>query len=316
MLIKRLQILFLLILGIIFVISGLGKILDTAAFANVIYSYGVGYLSLLAPAIAVLEIYLGLSLLLGYKTRLHSILIFFLVAGFSCIYTYGLITDGIEDCHCFGTLSFAFLESPVAFYIKNSLLILLSSFIWKFPVHYSIFNKKLRNVLMIMILVISTFIAGYTFSIPGQLKISPRTQYKMTDTRAKLLMECYPFNCDSTYVVFVFSYKCPYCINSIEHIKVFEERGIVDKAIFIGHGYPSKREEFIAGHDLQNGIIEMKPEWINRMIDEFPTTFFIKDCKPIFALPRYVESPVMYMKRHKQLRDHLTPEAQAGPDVK
>jgi len=298
------------LLGGTFIISGIGKIVNTTAFANVMMQYGVDYLSLLAPAIAILEVYLGVSVILRFKLRFHALGILLLTLGFSVIYTYGLITKGIEDCHCFGSFSLSFLEVPLGFYIKNFVILILAAFVWRFPVTKPLLKKNIQAIIMISILLGSSFYAGYTFSIPHQLVIEQSGQYMMTKKRADLLLECYPFDCDSTYVVFVFSYKCPYCINSLEHIKAFEKKEIVDKAVFIGYGFPSMMNEFIADYDLQSGIKEMKAEWIHQMVDIFPTTFFIKGCKPIYASKGYVEAPSLYLMRHKQLQDNLSPSVE------
>ncbi|MCK7536343.1 MAG: hypothetical protein MZV63_37860 [Marinilabiliales bacterium] len=43
------------IVGAFFVVSGVGKVIDTAAFSNLIAEYGLGAFKLLAPPIVLVE---------------------------------------------------------------------------------------------------------------------------------------------------------------------------------------------------------------------------------------------------------------------
>jgi uncharacterized membrane protein YphA (DoxX/SURF4 family) len=50
------------VIGTFFLVSGLGKVIDTTGFAELIRQYGLGYLMVLSPVIVLVEILLGLCL--------------------------------------------------------------------------------------------------------------------------------------------------------------------------------------------------------------------------------------------------------------
>ena len=57
---KRILNIFSILVGALFIISGIGKVIDTAGFSNLILQYGLGYLMILSPIIVLFEILLGL----------------------------------------------------------------------------------------------------------------------------------------------------------------------------------------------------------------------------------------------------------------
>ena len=65
-----------IVLGILFVISGFGKMINAHGFGELISSYGFDWLSILAPFIILVELFVGFCLLLRYRPRL-----FLLVSG-------------------------------------------------------------------------------------------------------------------------------------------------------------------------------------------------------------------------------------------
>ena len=62
-----------IIIGAVFIFSGIGKIGNVAEFGNLIIQYGFGKLSLIAPLIVLIEIALGVSLLLHIKPKAMAI---------------------------------------------------------------------------------------------------------------------------------------------------------------------------------------------------------------------------------------------------
>ncbi len=76
---KKVLNIYAVITGLFFLISGVGKAIDTAAFSDLIYQYGLGYLMILAPVIAVAEILTGLALILLIKPKFYSLVAFILL---------------------------------------------------------------------------------------------------------------------------------------------------------------------------------------------------------------------------------------------
>ena len=71
------------ILGIVFIISGIGKLYNIAAFQYLIIQYGFPTLHYLAPAIVIAEIVLGTLLVLGVMRKWTSLATILLLIIFS-----------------------------------------------------------------------------------------------------------------------------------------------------------------------------------------------------------------------------------------
>lgn len=85
--IKKLN-LYSIIVGALFIVSGAGKITNTAKFSNLIQEYGLGYLMILSPLIVIVEILLGLALVLLINPKRHSLYSFILLIIFTLAYAY------------------------------------------------------------------------------------------------------------------------------------------------------------------------------------------------------------------------------------
>ncbi len=95
-----------IVLGLTFVASGVGKILESSEFLTVLTS--IPFLStklsvVIAQWLPWVELALGLFLIVGISAKFTSSISFILVIGFifqnSWLITHGLATD---DCGCFG----------------------------------------------------------------------------------------------------------------------------------------------------------------------------------------------------------------------
>lgn len=101
---KRTLNIYSVIVGIFFLISGIGKVFSTAAFSDLIFQYGLGYMMILSPLIVVIEILLGLFLILLIKPRRYSFLSFILLVVFTAAFAYAHFRNGVDDCGCFGSM--------------------------------------------------------------------------------------------------------------------------------------------------------------------------------------------------------------------
>ena len=89
-------------LGLIFIYSGIVKLMDPKAFARIISQYDL-LPSALLPVVAVglpaLELLAGIGILLAVRGSLS--LIFFLLVFFVTVLWYGILHDLDVDCGCF-----------------------------------------------------------------------------------------------------------------------------------------------------------------------------------------------------------------------
>lgn len=93
-----------LLLGITFIYASYHKIEDPAAFAKVIYGYGVfprSSINILAITIPFIELTAGFSLLLGLFPKSALLIINVLLAAFIVVIAFNLIRGHEFDCGCF-----------------------------------------------------------------------------------------------------------------------------------------------------------------------------------------------------------------------
>lgn len=273
---KKLIIVFPYIVGVLFLISGLSKIVNVFSFQNLIGQYGFPSLHFLAPFIVLAEILLGCTLLLHIKTRLSGLLSLIMLITFTAAYTYGNIFHGITDCGCFG--NFIKTESPVVVYIRNILLIVVSLYLilTTSPENYSEVPSWKKSILLTVLLP-SIFIVGMTSRIIPNKKYEHPFKNKPLNTT---LLKNYVIHPKAKELVFFMSYSCNHCINSIENFKAYSENNIVDTTLC----YVLVNNENPKTDSLRNVFRSHYPnlhftETIQAIdfISAFPTAFYIKN---------------------------------------
>lgn len=216
-----------IITGLVFLISGLSKIVDVFGFQNLIAQYGFPSLHILAPFIVIAEISVGCALLLHIKKRLSALLSLIMLVSFTAAYTYGNVTHGITDCGCFG--NFIKTESPALVYIRNVLLIGASLFV--FINTKSGKNKDIpswKKSILLTILLPSIFLSGMTSRIlPNKTQEHPYQNKPLQETTLK----DYAISSKNKELILFISYGCPHCINSIENFKSYKEQNSVDTTL-------------------------------------------------------------------------------------
>lgn len=307
---KRLLILLIFIFGIFYIFSGIIKIIDVDNFLYLIRSYNIKIFLYVAPAMPVIEIIIGLMLLfrkrLKYVISFSILLLFF----FTIIFSYGYFTKGVDDCGCFGGIDILKM-SPVFFFIRNGLLILLSVFIYS-----NIQNEKSDNNLSFAHLIIifaailsSAFIIGVRSNLNNYLKKTPYTILNIDDYHEKtfinknihetVLSEYVSTSEDSTYIIFVFSYKCPHCIISSHYLNEYIDNNVVDKVLGITKG--TRKEERFFSKNVKTKFdykrirfIEMK-----EITAFYPLSFYVENDTIRFkikgTLPTYDKFQELYL---------------------
>ena len=266
---------FCLVVGIVFLVSGFGKIFDVTDFAILIDSYGLGWASNLAPLIVIAEIVTGLLLI--FMVQLHRVSIFaiLMLSLFTIAYGYGYWMNGVENCGCFGTISK--IKTPFWFvFLRNSFLIYFMVETFRQTTFEPYLIKWKPTVIQFSILVV-TFISGLTFypSVPA----SPK-EFE-NDLINKPISYFAPMNeflsSDSSYAIFVFSYSCSHCWNSIENLKQYEKLTEIDKVIGITSEDKTNSILFQNEFDPQFPIYIISTLFIESIVKGYPTTFYVKN---------------------------------------
>ena len=126
-----------IILGVLFLLSGLSKVLDVGEFSKIIMNYGiipdwlVPYPAILLPF---LEIIIGINFIIGFKIKASSLISILLMIFFIVIISYALATGKSFDCGCFNFSKLGFALNEKLSYkliIRNIILLLFFILIFR-----------------------------------------------------------------------------------------------------------------------------------------------------------------------------------------
>ena len=265
------------ILGIIFIISGIGKITNVADFSILISQYGFPGLKFLAPIIILIEFLLGLFLIFLIYPKISALFSTLLLIAFTGAFTYANFKHGINNCGCFGSLKLS--ELPPAFtYFRNLVLMLFSVIIWlKYPAQ-RVEKVQVKNVFIIGLMTVAVFLTGYTLKSPIKFNMNNQKDDLIGENIKNTELSKYASTSeDSTYLIFCFSYNCPHCLNSIENLKQYEKTKTVDRLILIVSESEKDQIAFNENFQLDLPLISLHADTLLKITDVVPTAFYIKN---------------------------------------
>jgi uncharacterized membrane protein YphA (DoxX/SURF4 family) len=295
---KRILNLYSIIIGALFIISGIGKVIDTEGFSNLIYQYGLGYLMILSPVIVLFEILLGLFLILLINPKRYAMISFVLLVIFTISFAYAHFKFGVNDCGCFGTVKKINLP-PVFSFIRNFILIVMSFILWiKYPREKSETAKWKRNVIM-TVMCISLFISGFTFKTPFMfINKAGTNKFQNQNIKNTEFSKYIKTSPDSTYLFFCFSYTCPYCWNSIENLRSFIRNNSVDSVMVFAVGESKDRLVFEQNFKPDFIINELPLTEMDKLTDGYPTAFFVEHDTVKVIIQAELPSPFIFKKMY------------------
>ncbi|MDR2853692.1 MAG: hypothetical protein LBV31_00105 [Prevotellaceae bacterium] len=267
---KRIEI-YSLIAGMVFLISGIAKAVDISAFAGVIAQYGLGNLQFVAPLIVLAEVLAGLLLVFQVGLKHIALASTALVAGFTLVFAYGLIFNGIEDCGCFGKIT-VLNTSPVLTFIRNGILLYLLIALWRKSQNRWNVNKWLL-ALVVAVMSAVAFMSGYSYHPAKEKK---KIQYTLKTVASTTLSEFITTSNDSTYLVFAFTYRCPHCLNSIENLKQYAPQGIVDRVMGIALEDAAAAQKFQELFEPNFSITNYPAKTLSRLASSLPRAYYIR----------------------------------------
>ena len=136
------------LLGLVFIVSAVLKVLDMDRFEIYIYSYhffSLNFSFLVARAAIIIELVLGVGLVSNTLHRFYWWGSMVMLLGYTLLLIYALHLGRTDSCHCFGD----FLQfNPKQSLVKNGVLMLLFLLIykvkeWKTPFRWLIFSLAL-----------------------------------------------------------------------------------------------------------------------------------------------------------------------------
>ncbi|MCU0325924.1 MAG: DoxX family membrane protein [Spirosomaceae bacterium] len=200
-------------LGILFLVSGVLKAVDTAGFARNLSEYGFGYADFFAFSIVGIEIVIGLCWLMDINTKLNSHFTLWMTLAFTGVLIYGKMNRGIEDCGCMGD----FVEIPFEISIARNIVIMLLSLWLIVQTKYDCGRIVVYKIYLLILLSCLGFgLAGLTTGVELYAKHSIRAGQRVEDTFLAQFREKLS---GKRAFAFVFSPSCSHCWNASENVK-------------------------------------------------------------------------------------------------
>lgn len=261
-----------IIIGVIFIMSSFLKATDAAAFADLMGRYGAEWFGYAAPVLIAVEFLLGTLLAFNLYPRIVAVATMLFVLSVSAIYLYGVLGHNITNCGCFGPLTWLNSRPWITFIRNGILLVLLVPSIFKPQQCTRISKTSLICIAIVAVAVM--FMCGYSFSDAQCLKQKHSFQpVPLADKDLARFVTCHQ---DSTYLIFAFSYGCPYCQNSIGNVSQYVSMGMVDKVIGLAVSDSVGRERFDRLFDVDFEIREISDFQMYRLTGILPTTWYIR----------------------------------------
>lgn len=279
-----------LTVGCIFLLSALLKAINTAVFADLMSSYGAQWFGFGAPVIIFVELILGVLLVFNIHPRWLSLAASLFILVVSSVFLYGVTQKGITDCGCFGPLTWLNSKPWLTFLRNGILLALLIPSILK-PQQGA--NLSIFTILFIAIIgIVVMFMCG--FSMHGAKCLQKQQKsfepIPLSESALSDLVSC---SSDSIYMVFAFSYNCPYCQNSIGNVNQYQPMGYVDKVIGIAIEDSEAQERFDRLFDTNFTIQEVSKWTMAQLTNSLPTVYFIRHDSVINQYSGLVISPAL-----------------------
>jgi len=222
------------LLGLVFVVSAILKVVDMDKFEIYVYSYHFFSLNasfFVARMAIVLELVLGFGLISHCFHKLMWWGSMAMLGGYTLLLMYALVMGRTDSCHCFGD----FLQlDPKQSLIKNGVLMLLFLLIyrmesWKTPFRWLIL------CLIIMASTIGVFVASPPDNLTSNFDPEQNLQTELFDA----MLDDAPLDslhlCEGKQVVCVFSTGCDYCQMAARKLSLMQQF----------HGFPADRITYI-----------------------------------------------------------------------
>ena len=258
------------------------------AFVRLLGDYGFSYLYWIAPVLALLEAAIGVCLLLNIYPKIASLFSIITIAVFSCAFLYAFLLKDIADCGCFGKIEML-KTSPLWTFVRNISLLILGFISWWFSTKDTA-GSHLKFSMLVLLLFVVCFFSGYSFSPQQKTKRHPLFEAPVKTT---ILPELMSVSTDSTYMVFIFSYRCQSCWNYFENVARYKSSDVVDKIAVFAGGIDEDnafKNYFTPDFEIQ-GVDEAE---LLKLTQVSPTMLYIKNDTIKYVIQGVILTPYLF----------------------
>lgn len=263
------------LVGLFLLVSAYAKAADAAYFSNLLTFYGQEWFGWLAPLVIAAELVLGLLLFLLIRTRTTARIACAFIVLISLGYAYGVLFHGVYNCGCFGHLEFLNFP-PVWTFVRNLVLCGILLFIGIKSTDKS--GNLCTRALLALGLAIGMFTVGMTFTKSTVMLKGNVTVVPTPISETAIPRYVHDMSPDSTYLLFAFSYSCPYCNQSIGNVALYEQTGVVDRVIGLVVDDTIAEKPFRAFYKEEPFEIRRMPveAILDITHDQLPTSFLVR----------------------------------------
>lgn len=281
------------LLGLFFIISGIGKLLDVGQFIGIVQHYNVPFV--FAPLVIFLppvEILVGLLVIFLQTRKSASIIAILLLFTFTSIYLYGYFSKSITECGCSGQFSI-FDQSPFIILFRNVLLLAIALYIFVKEEAQTALLYAWQKMILLFILIITCIASGASSIEPLIEKKDERVGKSIYSTSLPNIIET---NKDSTYLLFFYSMNCSKCWNVLSQVESFKKQNAVDTIIGFTFGNDTSVIKFEAYFKIDFKTRILSLEQFAAVTRETPTVFFIRNDSIVYIEKNKLSAPLFYGK--------------------
>ena len=254
------------VLGGIYLASGIGKAMDINAFTDIVVQYSHEKMRFLAPLIVGVEIALGFGFLFGVFQKQFSAISISMLAFFTIFIAVSYSFGKLEDCGCFGVL---LKIDPVWALFRNVFMLAISTAIFKYTTETPRMQNWLFGLSVAFGLVafgVAAFEVKYSY-VPLRLHLG--------DTLKTTILSKY-IKPNKKQLFFIFSPTCSHCLKATENIKEYPKKGIEVIGIFSNKS-AQKDIDAYRNQKMPNFEIRgVEPDSMRKLIRSVPTAFLVE----------------------------------------
>lgn len=263
-----------IVVGILFIISGLIKANDAIGFSYKLEEYFspdvlnleflIPFAFIMAAAICVVEIVLGIMVIIGSRAKLTSLLLMAMILFFTFLTFYSAYFDKVTDCGCFGD---AVKLTPWGSFRKDIILLFFITILL-------IEHKNIKSMLSIkkenmLIAIISFFSIAFVYHTYSHLPIKDFRPYAVGKNINDGMLSCSDLGLPCTEEAYFYVVKDKSSGQEIEILSTvyqdnwenYEFISSTDKTIVLQEGYEPPIHDFsisIDDFDYTSTILEQE----------------------------------------------------------
>ena len=281
---RRPVIILRVVLGTIFIISGMMKVLDARSFMDTLPLYHLpDWFIPLGALVPPVEVAIGVALIAGTALRITTLATLGLLAAFCVMLVVGIAGGELNTCGCFGP---ALEQSPQSALLRNLMLMLLAGIIWYYHRGSRTIWRSWQVGLGAALLLVLGTVTGYTIHAPRlDPSLAKVGEFFPDEGFGRLAPEL-----TGRQLVYVFAVDSPECWDAVANVKA-----LAADATYVVFGLtdsdPHEIGWFANEFDINFKVYSYNPELFGPSFRTWPTLYYLEDGLIIGKIEDHVPVP-------------------------